>query len=99
MVIQMVTTLLYNKYLKYLISLYYKSMLNLIHLKKSIFSLIGWFTAVYYQKIITIIIFFFRKDILDSLFDGYDAWISPSFDKSKSPPHTYTIPVKMITYL
>lgn len=23
-----------------------------------------------------------RKDILDSLFDGYDAWISPSFDKT-----------------
>lgn len=46
---------------------------------------------MYYQKIITIIIFFFRKDILDSLFDGYDAWISPSFDKSKSPPtHTHT---------
>lgn len=37
MVIQMVTTLLYNKYLKYLISLYYKSMLNLIHLKNRYF--------------------------------------------------------------
>lgn len=70
-------------------------------LTKLIFSLIVWL-KLYYQKIINIIKKkFFRKDILDSLFDGYDAWIPPSFDKSKyfapppSPP--IPIPVKMIT--
>lgn len=89
MVIQMVTTLLYNKYLKYLISLYYKSMLNLIHLKKSIFSLIGWFTAVYYQKIITIIIFFSGKIywtlyLMVTMLGYHLALIKVS------PPHTHT---------
>lgn len=39
---------------------------------------------------------FFRKDILDSLFDGYDAWIPPSFDKSKYFPPPLPIPVKML---
>lgn len=42
---------------------------------------------------------FFRKDILDSLFDGYDAWIPPSFDKSKYFPPPLPIPVKMIIWL
>lgn len=99
MVIQMVTTLLYNKYLKYLISLFYNFEFD--SFKKSIFSIIGWFTEVYLSKDYEYYdICIFRKDILDSLFDGYDAWISPSFDKSKSPhTHTHTIPVKMITYL
>lgn len=67
-------------------------------LTKLIFSLIVWL-KLYYQKIINIINFFFRKDILDSLFDGYDAWIPPSFDKSKyfAPPPHLPIPVQMIT--
>lgn len=63
--------------------------------------MIGWFTEVYLSKDYEYYnICIFRKDILDSLFDGYDAWISPSFDKSKvffAPPPT--IPVKMNTYL
>lgn len=53
--------------------------------------MIGWFTEVYLSKDYEYYnICIFRKDILDSLFDGYDAWISPSFDKSESPnPHPH----------
>lgn len=60
---------------------------------------------IYYNCLVKIVLskdykyyynIFFRKDILDSLFDGYDAWIPPSFDKSKYFPPPLPIPVKML---